>query len=290
MNIGNALAEGVKILKAAKIEAPVVDAGVILCYILGCDRTFLYAHGEDELEEGLLPVYIDAINKMSGGMPVQYITGHQEFMSIDFIVTQDVLIPRHDTEILVEAVLEYAKTRVGNEGSVLNILDLGTGSGCIAVSIARYLERCSITGADISKNALDIARVNAVNAGVSEKICFTRSDLFKNLAGCSYDIIVSNPPYIPGHELECLQREVKDFEPRTALYGGRDGLDFYKNIIRLSPQYLNRKSMLAFETGYNQAMAVAEMMSGCFSDIKVLEDLGGIPRVVTGILSGHNSV
>lgn len=339
MNIREALKEGISILKSADIEAPVVDAGVVLCHVLKRDKSFLYSHPEHVLTDEEYGRYIELIGKRASGMPVQYITGHREFMSLDFVVSPDVLIPRQDTEILVETVLEYARERrkeltgkqagmQGNKragsqaswqaakqagkradmqagrqaerqadsggGGCLSILDIGTGSGCIAVSLAYYLEDCHVTASDLSEKALEVARINAVKNGVAEKIKFIKSDLFEALrkgksscpfdTSCAFDIIVSNPPYIAAAELMHLQREVRDYEPMAALDGGEDGLDFYRAIVREAVEFLKPGGLLAFEVGIGQAGYVSRLMEESFCNIKTVRDFGRIDRVVAGTL------
>jgi release factor glutamine methyltransferase len=214
---------------------------------------------------------------------------------MDFRVTRDVLIPRQDTEALVGAVIAYAGKlpgkHAGNEkvGAFISILDMGTGSGCIAVSLAKYIMNCRVTAVDISEEALDIARFNAANNGVQNKIDFKKSDLFSELGPMGinkrFDIIVSNPPYIPSGEINNLQKEVKEHEPVIALDGGTDGLNFYRSIIAGAPAYLKPGGgLLALETGYNQAEAVCRLMKRDFCGIEVINDLSGIGRVVMGKL------
>ena len=288
MKVKEALAEGIKILKHSNIEAPVVDTGVILSFVLQRDRVFLYSHGDYELTEDEKKRFLDAASRRAGGMPVQYITGCQEFMSLSFRVTPDVLIPRHDTEILVETVINLVKIEQGRP-SQQNFLDIGTGSGCIAVSLAYYMDNCHVTAIDISEKALDVARINAVKNGVADRIAFVKSDMFSGLPGLPpdimFDAIVSNPPYIPQDDIKGLQAEVREYEPHTALDGGNDGLCCYRAIVEVSPRFLKRGGLLAFEVGYNQADAVCGIMMDRFADILVTRDLTGHSRVVSGKLT-----
>lgn len=284
MNLKDALNWGTSFLKLAGVDDAIVDAGIILCYIINRDRAFLYAHSEYDLNENELEIYQGLVKKRSEGVPVQHITGRQEFMSLDFKVTPDTLIPRHDTEVLVETVMSCVQDYYGNYNSVIQILDMGTGSGCIAISLAYYIKNCHITAADTSEKALEVAQLNAVNTAVNEKITFVRSNLFESVIRKDYDIIVSNPPYIPPHEIARLQREVRDNEPYIALYGGEDGLDFYRNISHQASSFMKTGGILAFEVGYNQAEAVFEIMSKDYEDIYVKKDLSGIERVIVGRL------
>lgn len=286
MTIKDLLNEGIKILKSCENEAPVFEAGVILCFVINCDRAFLYSHGERELNADEKLAFFELIKKRVNGEPLQYIIGHQEFMGIDFIVNRNVLIPRSDTEVLVEAVIEHVSKLKEKE---VSILEIGTGSGCIAISLAYYLKCTNITSVDISKGALEVAGMNAVKAGVKQRVTFLESDIF-NAIDCSvnnkdkFDIIVSNPPYIPEWEIETLKAEVKGFEPLSALNGGNDGLFFYREIINNSQKYLKPNGLLALEVGYNQALEVCELMEKTFGNISTVKDLSNIDRVVIGNL------
>ncbi|NLL04807.1 MAG: peptide chain release factor N(5)-glutamine methyltransferase [Clostridiaceae bacterium] len=280
MILKDAFAEGIRKLKLSNIDAPVVTAGAILCYILGRERTFLYSHDEYLLSNDEYENYCECLKRVAEGEPLQYITGVQEFMSLNFNVCRKVLIPRQDTEILVESVLEYAGQKEN-----ASILDIGTGSGCVAISLAYYGKNTQVMGVDISKGALEVARINARNCGVEENTVFVQSNLFDNVPPKKFDIIVSNPPYIPIEVIETLDKQVKDFEPKIALDGGADGLDFYRRITQQSVSFLESKGLLAFEVGFDQAQKVVEIMEVNFENIKVKKDLAGIERVVTGNLS-----
>lgn len=280
MTIREALVRGTEILNNAGVETPGADAGVMLCHIINCDRAFLYAHGGDVFDNNAAEKFTFYLQKRCSGMPVQYITGKQEFMSLEFHVTPDVLIPRHDTEILVETVMKYAHSLKRG----IRILDIGTGSGCIAVSLARYIRNCLVVAVDISQKALDIARFNAIKNGVCRSIEFVRSNLFENISFECFDIIVSNPPYIKPDVIMQLRREVKDFEPINALDGGLDGLMYYRRITKYATCYLKAGGLLAYEVGIGQSSDVAKLMGYHFKGITSIKDLNGIDRVVTGCL------
>lgn len=280
VTLKEALSTGMKILKDADIEAPAVDAGVLLCHAAGCDRTYLYAHGEQPLDDASRERYAAYLQKRAGGAPVQYITGHCQFMSFDFAVGPGVLVPRPETELLVETAARMLEAK----GRACKVLDIGTGSGCIAVSIARLLKNCAVTAVDISEAALATARQNAADNGVSERIEFVKGDLYDGLDHRRFDAVLSNPPYVRSGDISKLQREVRDFEPHGALDGGSDGLDFYRRIVEESPCCLNDKGLLAFEAGYGQAAEVALLMDRFFTDIMIFKDLAGIDRVITGKL------
>jgi release factor glutamine methyltransferase len=277
------LLDGTKRLKESNIEAPAVEAGAILCHVLGCNRTYLYSHDDYILDDEQYTRYMLLLDERLEGRPVQYITGHQEFMSLDFIVTPHVLIPRQDTEILVEEVIEYAK---GIKGDKIEILDIGTGSGCIAVSLAHYISKSRVSALDVSLQALKIAHANATNNNVDPKITFLLGDVFGGLENINgrvlFDIIVSNPPYIPSNDISTLEKQVKDYEPYCALDGGKDGLIFYRRIVEQSISYLKPGGLLAFEVGIGQAQDVKGIMDNSFNNLKIVKDLAGIDRVVMG--------
>ncbi len=279
MTYNDAYRSGIQILKSTGTEAPANDAGVLLCLAAGCDRIFLYTHGDSLLEENIWHRYREMLQKRADGYPLQYITGKQEFMSLTFEVGPGVLIPRQETELLVETVISACR------GRHAEILDMCTGSGCIAVSLAWNLPDCSVTAVDILPEAIGYAARNAERNGVSEKICFIRGDHFSEISGQQFDIIVSNPPYIRSGDINGLKPEVKDHEPHAALDGGIDGLYFYRKIIDKSPEYLKKGGMLAFETGYDQACDVSALLisDGRFGDISVYKDLAGLDRVVAAI-------
>lgn len=288
MVLKDVLVQGINFLKSSGNEAPAFEAGVILCHVLKCQKIFLYTHDDYRLNEKEHREYIEAVKKRAGGMPLQYITGHQEFMSLNFKVTSDVLIPRQDTEVVVESVLEYTKNIKEN---TIDILDIGTGSGCIAVSLAYYIKNSRVAAIDISQKALDIAKYNSEKNNVIDKIDFICGDIFTGLKNLlrndkkKFDIIVSNPPYIPSDEIASLEKQVKDFEPLKALNGGNDGLDFYKFIIEDAAYFLKKQGILALEVGINQARDVLNMMKEKYFNIKIVKDLSGIERVVMGELN-----
>ena len=278
MTLNEAFRKGIEILKNAGIEAPAGDAGVLLCSVIHCDRAFLYAHSTDEVEQILLENYFSMLERRAGGMPLQYLTGKQEFMSLPFEVGSGVLVPRQDTELLVETVIKLCKEK----GEGQQILDIGTGSGCIAVSLAYYIPQCRVTAIDKMVDAIAIAQRNAQTNRMTDRIRFIKSNLFDEIAGEKFDVIVSNPPYIRTDDIEGLQREVRYHEPMEALDGGLDGLYFYRRIIHEAPEFLEADGVLAFETGYDQAADVALLMVNDFSHIKIYKDLAGTDRVVLG--------
>ena len=269
--------KSIETLKGCQNDSPLADVDYILSH-LGFSKTDLLL-GEKGVDPSTEDTFYRYLERLKSGEPVQYITGKCEFMSLDFEVDTHTLIPRSDTEILVEAVIETAKNIPKP-----NILEVGCGSGCIAISLAHYIPDARVTSIDISDGALAVARRNAVANSVAERIEFIKHNVFDGFDFCKTapDIIVSNPPYIPKADVLTLDKKVKDFEPLTALDGGDDGLDFYKFIAKNC--ILSSKGILAFEVGINQAQDVAKIMSERFCDIKIIPDLTGIERVVVGTL------
>ena len=254
MTIKQALIKGVTVLKLEKISTPKLKARLLLQYVLKKPRQYLIVYDNQKLTEKEEQDYLKYIELLKQGEPIEHITHQKEFMKLNFYVDENVLIPRQDTEILVEKVITIAKKTRAKK-----ILDLCTGSGAIAVSLAKYLENIQITALDISGKALDIAIANAKNNHVQDKITFVESNLFQNLGQEKYDIIVSNPPYIRRKELEILDREVKR-EPQIALDGGEDGLDFYRKIIDIGYQYLKYGGYICLEIGYDQKEEIMQII------------------------------
>jgi release factor glutamine methyltransferase len=287
LNIGKALKKAITILKEAQNTSPAVDAGVILCFLLGLSKTYILTHYDFLLGQEEIKKYFKLIDLRARGTPVQYITGKKEFMSLEFTVNPCVLIPRPETEILVEWIIDYVKNQECENHTKrenYSILDIGTGSGCIAISLAHYIN-CNVTSVDISQEALDIACINANLNKVTDRITFIKSNLFEALKNVTFDIIVSNPPYIPSNEIENLEVEVKGHEPTVALDGGEDGLDYFKVIVENTPVFLKEDGVLAFEVGYNQASKVKNIMEKYFKKIDTIKDLGMVDRVVIGQFS-----
>lgn len=278
MVIREIITECINILKNADNDNPIFEAHLIIRHCLKMEPIDLVLKKSEEISLEQTEKILNITHTRAGGQPLQYILGTQEFMGLEFKVTPDVLIPRADTEILVEYILE----KYPNKGILA--LDIGTGSGCIATSIAYYNKRAYFKAVDISKKALEIARYNAKKHNVSGRITFINSDIFEFNENGRFDLIVSNPPYIETDVIPTLDEVVKKYEPMSALDGGKDGLIFYRYIIKKAPSILNDGGMLAFEIGYNQADAVSELMEKDFCDIKIIKDLGGNDRVVAGIL------
>lgn len=265
--------KGCACLEAAGIEEAALDARLLLEFVCGTDRNHLLVHGERPVEEDMACVYEELLLKRAERVPLQYLTGVQEFMGLEFQVDGRVLIPRQDTEILVEEVLRRLQ-----DGS--RILDMCTGSGCILISLLHYSNGCTGTGADISEEALQVAGENAVRNQVQAQ--FVQSDLFENISG-KYEIIVSNPPYIKREVLPTLMPEVREHEPIGALDGFEDGLYFYRRVIAKSRNFLVGGGMLYLEIGWDQAEEVTALMEeNGFRDIETVKDYAGLDRVVFG--------
>ncbi len=254
MTIKQALIKGVTVLKLEKISTPKLKARLLLQYVLKKPRQYLIVYDNQKLTEKEEQDYLKYIELLKQGEPIEHITHQKEFMKLNFYVDENVLIPRQDTEVLVEEVMKVAKKIRAKK-----ILDLCTGSGAIAVSLAKYLENIQLTALDISGKALDIAIANAKNNHVQDKITFVESNLFQDLGQEKYDIIVSNPPYIRRKELETLDREVRK-EPRLALDGGEDGLYFYREIIDRGYEYLKYGGYICLEIGYDQKEEVMQII------------------------------
>lgn len=278
---------GVKELKKADIAEAELDARLLLEYICRTDRNALLVYAERARSPIEEEFYKRTIDKRKQHIPLQHITGEQEFMGLVFRVNEHTLIPRQDTEILVEEAMRYL-------GDGMRILDLCTGSGCILLSLLKYSNECEGIGIDISKDALLVAEENAKRLGLDAT--FLEGDLFAPLAQLVsqkgqdglFDIIISNPPYIASSVIETLMPEVKDHEPRLALDGKEDGLYFYRQIMEKAPSYLRKGAMLFLEIGYDQAIAVCSLLQEKgFEKIEVIKDYAGLDRVVRASVPLH---
>lgn len=258
------------------------EAELLFTEALDCDKISLYLEKDSILSNDKYTFISNALKRRILGEPVQYILGRTEFMGMEFRVTPDVLIPRQETEILVESVLKFA-SGLRLQASGLDILDIGTGSGNIAISLAKFISDAVITAVDISHKAIAVAKNNAVLNNVEEKINFINKDFFTcslQPAAC-YDMIVSNPPYIPTQEINNLQPEIQ-YEPRIALDAGKDGLDYYRKIIKDAPCYLKDKGFLILEMGFSQRKDIENIFKkpGIFEIIEVVKDYDNIDRVI----------
>lgn len=276
--------QGCRTLQAAGIEEAALDARLLLEAVCGTDRNDLLVHGEQPVAPEAEEKYLNWIRQRAEHIPLQQLTGEQDFMGLTFSVNEHVLIPRQDTEILVEEVLKEL-----HDG--MRVLDMCTGSGCILLSLLHYSNDCEGLGVDLSAEALEVAGRNVLKVLTPEKAehaHFLQSDLFEKVEG-KFEIIVSNPPYIASAEVEKLMPEVRDHEPRMALDGTEDGLYFYRRIIEEAGKHLVSSGMLFFEIGYDQGQAVSKLMrTEGYCEVQVVQDYAGLDRVVLGTYCERN--
>ena len=282
MTIKEALSKGTIMLKNNNVESPKLKARLLLQYVLKQTRQYIIVYDNKEINKKEQFEYFVNIEKLTTGVPLQHITHSQEFMKMDFFVDENVLIPRPDTEILVEETIKIAKKMTNPK-----ILDLCTGSGAIAISIAKNVKDANIYAVDISEKALNIAKTNAKRLEVFDKIKFLKSDLFQNIEKTKFDIIVTNPPYIKKEDITYLSKEVQK-EPLLALDGGVDGLDFYKKILNQSIDYLKFGSYICMEIGYDQKQDVLKIIQDIdkYVDTYSKKDLCGNDRIIVTKVGG----
>lgn len=266
-------------LKAAEISDYKIDARLLLEYVFGTTYSDLFIHGEEEMDDSKAELYKRFLEERAAHVPLQHITHSQFFMGLDFFVTCDVLVPRPDTEVLVEEVMKDM-----HDG--MRILDMCTGSGCILLSLLKYSNDTTGVGVDVSAPALIVASENADRLELWDRSEFVQSDLFEDVNG-KFDILVSNPPYIRTEEIEGLMPEVRDYDPYIALDGHETGLFFYEMILKDAPAYLNRGALVAFEIGNDQGPDVSKLMENAgYKDVCVINDFSGNQRVVKGFFPG----
>jgi release factor glutamine methyltransferase len=278
ISIAEAILEGANKLRKAGVPEARREAASLLAYVLGRDRSFIVGHANDEIGNHELERFLEDLEMRVRGKPLQYITGHQEFYGLDFEVTVDVLIPRPETELLIETALKMMED-VGSP----SICDVGTGSGCIAITLVHQQPNARALAIDVSPVALEIARRNAARHAVSERIAFVQSDCFQSVAQPKtlFDLVVSNPPYVAESALEGLQREVRDFEPRVALEAGADGLSIIRRLLTESENFVKPGGHLLFEIGFDQHERVEELIDrDTWKLLDIHHDLQGIPRAV----------
>jgi release factor glutamine methyltransferase len=287
VQLKQALADALLRFAANDVPSPRMNAETLLMFTMGCDRAYLYAHSERELTADEITRYEVSLSERIRGVPAQYITGHQEFWGMDLIVTPAVLIPRPETEHVIETVLELANAH-RNSGPpvprqilriILRIMDVGTGSGCIALALAHELPEAEIHAADISSAALEIARLNAARHQLEERIHFCETDLLAGFEDNSFDFIVSNPPYVGESEAEEVQLEVRKFEPRNAVFAGPTGLEIIARLIPQAREALRPGGWLVLEISGTIVEGVKQLLNG-WAEIRIINDLQGIPRVV----------
>ncbi len=283
--IRNILRWAIDTLKNSNIESPNINAEVLLAHVLSCDRIELHTNPDKIINDGDINKYKTLINKRANHVPLQYITGHVEFMSLDFVVDEHTLIPRQDTEILVEAALNKIKNRIPSN-ETMTIVDIGAGCGNIAISLATNLQNAQVYASDISRKALAVAGINVRRHRVVDRVHLLHGDLFKSFDGHlnrgNVDLIVSNPPYVREADWNKLEPEINEHEPREALVGGKDGLCFYKRIIREAPEWLRPEGFLILEVGETQAETITKLIEteGHYENIEITKDLQKIDRIV----------
>ncbi|MFP4017118.1 MAG: peptide chain release factor N(5)-glutamine methyltransferase [Halanaerobiales bacterium] len=279
MNIKEILSTTVDYFKKYQLRDPRLDAEVLLAHVLNKERIQLYVNYDLPLKKEELAEYRELVFRRARQIPVSYLIGKKEFMSLELSISEDVLIPRPETEQLVEKIIEYCQD---NEFIEPNIVDVGTGSGAIAVSLAYYIEKARVLAVDISEEALDIAGSNIEKYELEDRVKAIRGDLLSPLILLNknnVDIVVSNPPYIDKIGMEELSREVKE-EPSLALYGGVDGLDYYRKLIPQASRVLKEGGLLALEIGYNQGKSIRDLFDSCWDSVSVEKDYSGHDRMV----------
>jgi release factor glutamine methyltransferase len=289
-DIRGALRKGISQLRTADVSSFTLAAELLLLHVLGRDRTWVYSHPEEAISSADADRFFALICRRAAGEPTQHLTGKQEFWGLEFEVTPDVLIPRPETEHLIEVALDrlaLRELRAGRKqtltGEGLQIADIGTGSGCIAIALAKELPGATIHATDISPAALAVAQRNAARHSVADRIHFLESNLLDGVLHSqrSFDLIASNPPYIGRREAATLMREVRDHEPEIALYGGEEGYELYADLITQAAAHLKPGGLLVFELGHNSLPAVQPLLDvPTWTNVAVTNDLAGIPRVI----------
>ncbi len=287
MEIKELLRMGVDKLGEREYLNPTLDALLILEFLLNVDRSYLYTHGDRVVSDEIVDKYVYFIEKRKIGYPLSYLLKEKDFYDLSFYIDEGVLVPRPDTEILVDWIINTAIEKYQNRP--INIVDLGTGSGCIGITLAYHLKNAVIYAVDLDNKALEVTEKNILRYKLNNRVVLCNGDMFDGIKSLQLegkvDIIVSNPPYIPSQVIEGLQVEVRKYEPRKALDGGSDGLDFYRRIIPESKIYLNKSGILAFEIGYSQGEIVKKLfIEEGFCNVEIIKDLQGLDRVVVGIL------
>jgi release factor glutamine methyltransferase len=274
MQLRHAVENAVQRLQDAGVGSPRLNAELLAMFVLGCDRTYLYGHGERPLSKDEMARYDEALGERVRGVPAQYITGHQEFWGMDLIVTPAVLIPRPETEHVIETVLELGRDRPPRR-----MVDVGSGSGCIALALAKEFPRAEIHATELSPEALEIARANAARHQLEQRIQFREADLLAGLEDGRFDYVVSNPPYIGEYEADSVEAQVRRFEPRLALFAGPSGLEVFARLIPQAQKALQPGGWLVMEMGHSSRDRVCQMLSD-WEEIRITNDLQGIARVV----------
>lgn len=299
MDIRTAMKQGLAQLREAQVPSYTLAAELLLLHVLGRDRAWIYSHPEEEIVDAVAEQYSAFIRRRAAGEPTQHLTGKQEFWGLEFEVTPDVLIPRPETEHVIEVALDRlavrelrAGRRQKTDGAGLLIADIGTGSGCIAIALAKELPATAFVATDISSAALTVARRNAARHDVASRIHFLECNLLNGLpvsplathrSPLLFDLIVSNPPYVGRREAATLMREVREHEPPVALYGGEEGHEIYSDLIAQAAAHLKPGGVLVLELGHNSLPAVQPLLdASTWTNVGVTNDLAGIPRVIAG--------
>jgi release factor glutamine methyltransferase len=280
VTLRDALSSAISRLAAANVPSPRMNAELLLMFTLECDRAYLHAHPERKLSSSELARYGQALSEREQGMPAQYITGHQEFWGMDLIVTPAVLIPRPETEHVIETVLDLVRGG-RTPAAALRIVDVGTGSGCIALALSKQFPSAEIHATDISPAALEVARVNAARHQLEKRIHFHQTDLLQGLAGGSFDFVVSNPPYVGESEADQVQLEVRKHEPRNAVFAGETGIEVIERLIPQARESLKPGGWLVMEISGTISDRVLGLLAG-WNEVQITKDLQGIPRVASG--------
>jgi release factor glutamine methyltransferase len=288
VRLKEALDNAIEYLTSRDVGSPRMNAELLLMFVLDCDRAYFFAHPERELTAHEEARYIEVVNERARGVPAQYIVGHQEFWGLDFIVNPSVLIPRPETEHLIETVVELAKSHPPS-ATPFKMIDVGTGSGAIALALAKEFPSAEIHATDISTDALEVARANAARLRF-DAVQFHQSDVLADIArDATFDFVVSNPPYVALTEENKVQDVVKKFEPRVAVFAGTHGLDIIRRLIPQSREALRPGGWLLMEIGYSMSEAVMQLLSD-WSDVHAVPDLQGIPRVIVARKTTSKSV
>jgi len=280
VTLKDALTSAVDRLSAAQVGSPRMNAELLAMFTLGCDRAFLFAHPERELTIEEQARLEDSLSQRARGVPAQYITGHQEFWGMDFIVSPAVLIPRPETEHVIETVLQLANENNGGRapGIPIHIIDVGTGSGCIALALAKEFPYAEIHATDISSSALEVAHANAARHQFESRVRFRQTDLLHGIDPGSFDFVVSNPPYVGESEADEVQLEVRKFEPRNAVFAGPTGLEVIERLIPQALATLRPGGWLVIEISGSIVEGVKRLFGG-WQQVQITNDLQGIPRV-----------
>ncbi|MGD9568853.1 MAG: peptide chain release factor N(5)-glutamine methyltransferase [Sedimentibacter sp.] len=285
VTIEKLLKDGIEIIKQREFNNPLLDVQLILSHLLKKDKIYLHVHRKQEVDDVIAQMFYEMAEKRNGGYPLQYMTNSQEFMGLEFFVQEGVLVPRPDTETLVEKVINIVNNSAFKDKTI-NILDIGTGSGAIAVSLGYYLKNSNVTAMDISDVAIETANINIKKYELTNTRTL-KGDIFNHdFKNQKYDIVVSNPPYIEREVISTLPTEVSVYEPKIALDGGTDGLDYYRHIVKVFEKIHEESAILTVEIGYDQKGTVMELFNNAniFNKVECEKDLGGNDRVIIGFL------